>query len=83
MLWWAPKRDWQSQSLFKIIVIRCLKCSHCNRIHHDFPDFGVPYKRYVGEAIESVVANTMQAAALRPLAGCGIHKIDDPLITIW
>ena len=39
----------------KILIIRRLRCINCNRIHHELPDFLVPYKRYESAAIEKVV----------------------------
>ena len=38
-----------------VIVIRILRCSNCNKIHHELPDILVPYKRYDSESIEAVV----------------------------
>jgi hypothetical protein len=37
--------------------IRRLRCVQCDRIHHELPDFLVPYKRYDAESIERVVMN--------------------------
>ena len=37
------------------LVIRRLRCCHCNRIHHELPDFLVPYKRHCSESIEAVL----------------------------
>ncbi len=36
-------------------MIRRLRCESCFRIHHELPDFLVPYKRYDAESIEGVV----------------------------
>lgn len=41
-----------------ILVIRRLRCSGCNRIHHELPDAIVPYKRYSSESIEAIIDNT-------------------------
>jgi hypothetical protein len=38
-----------------ILVIRRLRCCHCNRIHHELPDFLVPYKRHCSESVEAVL----------------------------
>ena len=35
--------------------IRRLKCLHCNKIHHELPDFIVPYKRYSSDLISNVI----------------------------
>lgn len=40
-----------------IYNIRRLECGHCHRIHHELPDFLVPYKRYESECIEEVLTN--------------------------
>src|SRR5690554_7535328 len=37
--------------------IRRLGCDQCGRIHHELPDFLVPYKRYKASCIESVLSN--------------------------
>lgn len=37
------------------VVIRRLKCTKCNRIHHELPDILVPYKRYLSECIEAII----------------------------
>ena len=39
----------------KILIIRRLRCVNCSRIHHELPDFLVPYKRYESAGIEKVV----------------------------
>ncbi len=39
------------------VVIRRLRCSKCNRIHHELPDIFVPYKRYCSACIEAIVEN--------------------------
>ncbi|WP_267459278.1 DUF6431 domain-containing protein [Brevibacillus composti] len=30
----------------RLLVIRRLRCSQCQKIHHELPDCVVPYKRY-------------------------------------
>jgi hypothetical protein len=42
------------------LIIRRLKCSNCNKIHHELPDNLVPYKRYDCESIETVVDGNNQ-----------------------
>lgn len=37
------------------IVIRRLRCIACRKIHHELPDFLVPYKRYLSECIEAII----------------------------
>lgn len=39
------------------LVIRRLRCTQCNRVHHELPDILVPYKRYCSECIEAVVGD--------------------------
>jgi hypothetical protein len=41
----------------KVYNIRRLRCDQCDRIHHELPDFLIPYKRYEAECIESVLTN--------------------------
>lgn len=38
-----------------VLIIRRLKCQHCQRIHHELPDIIVPYKRYSADAIEEIL----------------------------
>lgn len=40
-----------------IYNIRRLCCGQCGRIHHELPDFLVPYKRYESECIELVISS--------------------------
>ena len=40
----------------KVLMIRRLRCSICNKIHHELPDLLVPYKRYESKSIEAVVS---------------------------
>lgn len=43
-----------------MLVIRRLRCKGCSRVHHELPDILVPYKRYKGKCIESVLSqNTL------------------------
>lgn len=49
-----------------ILNIRRLRCVHCKQIHHELPDFVVPYKRYEADCIENVVSalhTTLDTAA--------------------
>ena len=36
-------------------LLRRLICRRCGRIHHELPDFMVPYKRYEVQVIESAI----------------------------
>ena len=47
-----------STEQIKILIIRRLRCVNCNRIHHELPDFLVPYKRYESAGIEQVVSES-------------------------
>ncbi len=40
----------------RILMIRRLRCSPCDRIHHELPDRLVPYKRYGSKSIEAAVS---------------------------
>lgn len=40
------------------LSIRRLRCAVCKGIHHELPDFLVPYKRHCSESIEAVIAGT-------------------------
>jgi len=42
----------------RILMIRRLRCTSCNRIHHELPDCLVPYKRHESSSIEAAVAGT-------------------------
>ncbi|WP_243131344.1 DUF6431 domain-containing protein [Desulfitobacterium sp. LBE] len=44
----------------KVIVIRRLRCIKCRRIHHELPDFLVPYKRYDSASIECVISEASE-----------------------
>jgi Domain of unknown function (DUF6431) len=41
----------------RVYNIRRLRCDNCDCIHHELPDFLVPYKRYESECIELVISN--------------------------
>ena len=45
-----------------ILNIRRLRCVHCRKIHHELPDFIVPYKRYEVDCIESAVSEDRKTA---------------------
>lgn len=45
-----------------VLFIRRMRCGSCRRIHHELPDFLVPYKRYSAESIEEVVCEGASAA---------------------
>ena len=40
----------------KELMIRRLRCTNCNHIHHELPDILVPYKRYDSETIENIIS---------------------------
>ncbi|KGT37745.1 hypothetical protein P421_13520 [Heyndrickxia coagulans P38] len=40
-----------------IYNIRRLRCEQCGKIHHELPEFLVPYKRYKAKCIEMVLTN--------------------------
>jgi len=37
------------------LVIRRMKCAGCGKIHHELPDFLIPYKRHCAETIEQII----------------------------
>jgi len=39
-----------------------LRCRSCQKIHHELPDFLVPYKRYVATVVEAVVESAANAS---------------------
>lgn len=41
----------------KVYSIRRLSCDNCGKVHHELPDFLVPYKRYSSECIEMVISS--------------------------
>jgi hypothetical protein len=49
----------------KVLMIRRLWCSPCNKIHHELPDLLVPYKRHESKSIEAAVSEdaTLTVAA--------------------
>jgi hypothetical protein len=47
---------WKSSGEKAKLVIRRLHCKACSKIHHELPDFLVPYKRYDAESIEGAVS---------------------------
>ena len=51
------RKSRESSGETKVYNIRRLGCDQCGRIHHELPDFLVPYKRYKAECIESVLSN--------------------------
>lgn len=57
-----PRKYLQEDGLQVVLIIRRLRCTGCNKIHHELPDILVPYKRYKGECIEAAVANNSPLA---------------------
>lgn len=39
--------------------IRRLYCPKCKKIHHELPDFIVPYKRYTAQVIENILEGSI------------------------
>jgi hypothetical protein len=48
----------------RLLVIRRLQCTGCQKIHHELPDCIVPYKRYESSCIEEVVAEPESPLAI-------------------
>jgi len=57
---------------YRILLIRRLRCTSCNRIHHELPDRLVPYKRHESRSIEAAVAGT--SALSVPADESTIHR---------
>lgn len=56
-----------------VLIIHRLRCSNCNKIHHELPNILVPYKRYDSDSLETVVTgNTNLDVA-----------VDDSTINRW
>jgi hypothetical protein len=51
-----PRVWYQSSGERSKLIIRRLYCETCKKIHHELPDFLVPYKRYDAESIEGIVS---------------------------
>jgi hypothetical protein len=49
----------------RTLVIRRLRCQECRRIHHELPDFLVPYKHYESSCVEQAASKnaTLSVAA--------------------
>jgi len=39
------------------LIIRRMRCKPCRKIHHELPDYVVPYKRHCAETIESIITD--------------------------
>lgn len=63
---------WEDGEL-RILVIRRLRCTDCEKVHHELPDFLVPYKRHVSKTIESIVDGDPMSSA--PCEGNTIQRI--------
>lgn len=53
------RKSKESSGETKVYNIRRLGCVNCGRIHHELPDFLVPYKRYEAECIEKVLTDSL------------------------
>ena len=42
------------------LKIRRMRCSECGKIHHELPDYLVPYKWHCAETIESVITGNSE-----------------------
>ena len=41
-----------------------MRCEECRKIHHELPDFLVPYKRYTANVVEAVVESAKEASVV-------------------
>lgn len=46
----------------KTLIIRRLRCDSCEKIHHELPDFIVPYKHYDAQVIENILKGSGKPA---------------------
>nr|WP_303803259.1 DUF6431 domain-containing protein [Alicyclobacillus macrosporangiidus] len=54
----SRKRTWVQSSGDKVkLIIRRLRCRDCNKIHHELPNFLVPYRRHEAQVIEDAVTD--------------------------
>ncbi|WP_369681816.1 DUF6431 domain-containing protein [Alicyclobacillus macrosporangiidus] len=54
----SRKRIWVQSSGDKVkLIIRRLRCRDCNKIHHELPNFLVPYRRHEAQVIEEAVTD--------------------------
>lgn len=56
---WRKRTVIASDGISDIYWIRRLYCSKCRKIHHELPDFIVPYKRYHVHVIENILEGTI------------------------
>lgn len=60
-----PRKYIKSDGSHHTLIIRRMRCISCRKIHHEIPDFLVPYKRYDNESIETTLTseNNLSVAA--------------------
>jgi len=56
----------------EVLQIRRMRCEECGKIHHELPDYLVPYKRHCAETIEKVTADNLGDVPCEPAV---VHKI--------
>ena len=62
-------REWRLRKIKKSdggkeeFFIRRLYCEICDCIHHELPDFVIPYKRYDAETIEKIISGNTDGLA--------------------
>ncbi len=52
---------WLGNGECRTLVIRKLRCSACEKGHHELPNFLVPYKRYDADTIQAVLTTPSQS----------------------
>ncbi|KPV43866.1 DUF6431 domain-containing protein [Alicyclobacillus ferrooxydans] len=61
----SRKRTWIQGSGSKAkIIIRRLRCLDCRKIHHELPNFLVPYRRHEAQVIEDAVMDKAAPAGV-------------------
>lgn len=67
-----------SNGVKQIYIIRRLHCGHCKHIHHELPDFLVPFKRHCAETIEKIISEPNDTSASGTITRSLVSRI-----TLW
>lgn len=60
-----------SESTYKTYRIRRLRCTLCGKIHHELPDFIVPYKRFSSKLITAI----LEQPEIQEINGATIQRL--------
>lgn len=47
-----------------VLIVRRLRCTQCQKVHHELPDCVVPYKRYESTCIEQVLSEPLSSSTV-------------------